>query len=90
MHLLFVEGDPDPLPKPKRGEGVGAKNARKTHCREGHPLEPGRWGRRCPTCVREYQREWKRRKRREAVDATNIYATFDTLDSTAQIDLGAA
>jgi hypothetical protein len=41
-----------------RGFGVGAINARKTHCGKGHPLEgehiyPGQRKRRCIVCSRE-------------------------------------
>lgn len=56
-----------------RGHGVGAINARKTHCSEGHELsgenvrcyESG--GRFCVTCKREYHREYLRVWRKKAV-----------------------
>lgn len=51
-----------------RGEGIPAKNARKTHCLRGHPLsganlyvyKGGRW---CRECRRERNRSSKRRRR---------------------------
>mgnify|MGYP001591072730 CR=1 FL=1 len=54
-----------------RGFGVGAINARKTHCKHGHPLTTGNLvpavlkdGRRsCLTCFNEYQ-EWYNQYRR--------------------------
>ena len=55
-----------------RGEGAAAKNARKTHCKNGHELSGpnlamvntgrGRIGRRCRTCRRAQKRAQKRRK----------------------------
>ena len=53
-----------------RGKGVAAINAVKTHCMRGHEftLENTRMsndGRICRTCFRAYDREWKKRKRRE-------------------------
>jgi len=49
-----------------RGNGLAARNARKTHCKNGHALSGdnmryNRAGSRiCRTCAREYQREYKR------------------------------
>jgi hypothetical protein len=52
-----------------RGIGVPAVNARKTHCKRGHPfseantrvrLKKGRPGRECRTCIREQKRERRR------------------------------
>ena len=51
-----------------RGDTPAARNAAKTHCPQGHPLEAGnlrlselrRGGRACLICHREYQREWMR------------------------------
>jgi len=50
-----------------RGIGVSAQNARKTHCKRGHPLsgknllvEQG-GGRQCRECKRERSREWKKK-----------------------------
>lgn len=40
-----------------------AVNARKTHCREGHPLVPMDRGRGCPTCRRRYLAEWYQRRK---------------------------
>lgn len=37
-----------------RGEGPAGKNARKTHCPQGHPLKQGK--RSCRICGRNYQR----------------------------------
>lgn len=52
-----------------RGCGVAAVNAQKTHCPKGHPLDGDnlalvRGERRCLTCYRAYQREWRRQWRR--------------------------
>ncbi len=39
-----------------RGNGAGAKCARKTHCAKGHPLIWMPWGiRQCPPCRKEYE-----------------------------------
>jgi hypothetical protein len=55
-----------------RGEGAGAKNARKTHCKSGHPLAGdnlvlttyrGRAWRACRTCRRRWSREAQARRR---------------------------
>ena len=50
-----------------RGEGGGATNARKTHCKHGHLLdgenlylEHGK--RRCIACMRRRQQEWQKRQ----------------------------
>lgn len=52
-----------------RGIGIAAKNARVTHCPQGHPytgdnlyLAPG-GGRKCKTCQREHLRAHRRRQR---------------------------
>lgn len=56
-----------------RGVGATAKNARKTHCPEGHEFTPdniitryhgsnGRPNRHCKTCHRNYQREYMRKR----------------------------
>jgi hypothetical protein len=53
-----------------RGEGLAAKNAAKTHCKRGHPLEGGnlrseaRGWRLCRQCTREQDRERQKAKRR--------------------------
>jgi hypothetical protein len=49
-----------------RGEGAGAKNARKTHCPKGHPLSGEnvyrtKKGRCCLTCKRVSTRAWNAR-----------------------------
>lgn len=53
-----------------RGEGVPAKNARKTHCKHGHPFtdentsyystKNGRGRRECRTCIREKSKAYRR------------------------------
>lgn len=44
-----------------RGESPVAKQARKTHCKNGHELSaPTRRGRICRTCLNAYQREYRR------------------------------
>ena len=49
--------------------GVGAKNAQKTHCKNGHEYSKENThihklgGRRCKTCVREYDNKRKQRAR---------------------------
>lgn len=57
----------------RRGTGNAAKNATKTHCKRGHPLTEGnllssgarRGWRNCCQCIREQDRERRRKKRRE-------------------------
>lgn len=54
-----------------RGVGVGAKNARKTHCDRGHPLAGDNlyvWGPRryCRTCRSLYELQRNRRRTRRA------------------------
>jgi len=54
-----------------RGEGLSAKNARKTHCLHGHEYDDentGTWGggRHCRACERERHRAFRRRKQRAA------------------------
>lgn len=44
-----------------RGVGMGARNARRTHCPKGHPYEGDnllldKTGRRCRTCIKDYFR----------------------------------
>lgn len=53
-----------------RGESPYAKNARKTHCKQGHEftrentyVNPNRGGRGCRICLREMKRAYKKRKR---------------------------
>jgi hypothetical protein len=45
-----------------RGEGTPARNARKTHCHNGHLLAERTVGRRprCPFCYNAWRREWRR------------------------------
>jgi hypothetical protein len=50
-----------------RGNGIAAQNARKTHCKWGHPLskentycEPGKTFRRCRMCMIRRTTEWRR------------------------------
>ena len=55
-----------------RGNGICARNARKTHCKRGHPLSGVnlrfakllKGGRECQTCYREYQTCYIKRNRR--------------------------
>lgn len=67
-----------------RGQGVGAKNARKTHCTKGHPYDAEnthtsrRGHRMCRTCHRDRQRVAMARKRALARQA----ATPTTDDTT--------
>lgn len=57
----------------RRGIGPGWKNARKTHCPQGHPYNEENThlhisgGRRCRECGRQRWREWDRRRRANAV-----------------------
>ncbi len=51
-----------------RGDGLAARNARKTHCKRGHPLDQANtyvartgW-RKCRACLREWQRAFRRRR----------------------------
>jgi hypothetical protein len=76
-----------------RGEGVGAKAARRTHCQEGHPLTPHpyrpgkRW---CHICTKRHWREHARRKRecqRGGYDSGSVLVVADTLDAQHYIDL---
>ena len=51
-----------------RSDGVTARNARKTHCKNKHPLTPEnvyeyKGYRYCRTCQRRRSREWKARQR---------------------------
>ena len=63
-----------------RGNGLPARNARKTHCSKGHefnetntsPVPTG--GRRCRTCNREYTRKWRERKTKEARGSAGHYS----------------
>ena len=56
-----------------RGESLSAQNARKTHCRNGHPLigdnlvpySLSRGQRRCLTCERAYDKEYVARNKDE-------------------------
>lgn len=62
------------------GEGFAARNARKTHCKRGHPFDgtntlhiryltgphAGQAGRRCRTCVNAAARARYQKKKREA------------------------
>lgn len=47
-----------------RGEGITAKNARRTHCKNNHPFDKENtfWkkggGRRCKKCLSDYQRKY--------------------------------
>ena len=67
-HLDVVTSQENTL----RGEGPAGRNARKTHCTNGHPFDSEntaqvRGGRRCRTCQREHVR---RRRRRISMEAT--------------------
>ncbi len=67
-HLEVVTAQENTL----RGNGPGGRNARKTHCKHGHPFDnentllqirAGRIGRQCRICARDRQeRFWDRRK----------------------------
>jgi len=50
-----------------RGDGVPARNARKTHCPRGHPLTPENTypdsPRRCKICHRAHQRRYYERRK---------------------------
>lgn len=53
-----------------RGEGVCAKNARKTHCKRGHPFDVvntiiTKNGRTCRTCINAYHQQYRDEKRRK-------------------------
>jgi hypothetical protein len=51
-----------------RGKALSASNAKKSHCKRGHPFTKENTklnsdgGRICITCVRKYDREWKKAK----------------------------
>jgi hypothetical protein len=53
-----------------RGEGIASRNARKTHCLRGHPLEgknlliDSQGYRQCRKCYRAAQNVWQQNKRR--------------------------
>lgn len=52
-----------------RGEGTGARNARKTHCKRGHEFTPDNIryegkGKVCRTCNNEFHRVYDQKKRR--------------------------
>lgn len=47
-----------------RGESPSARNARKTHCPQGHKLVIDGAGRRCIECRRRHGREYQARKRK--------------------------
>lgn len=55
-----------------RGQTVSAANARKTHCKNGHPFDEQnthvtpRGTRRCRSCAREAQRRYQERKKANA------------------------
>lgn len=58
-----------------RGRGSSAQNARKTHCKRGHPFTPentmtrivrGRPTRRCRACNYEDARRWRARQKESA------------------------
>lgn len=54
-----------------RGESPHAKNARKTHCPKGHPLDgTERKGRNCKTCRREANRALRARGHKSPSDLT--------------------
>ena len=61
-----------------RGDTVTARNAAKTHCPQGHPLEAGNLGlselrrgkRACLICSRERTREWMRAWREASMPPT--------------------
>lgn len=46
-----------------RGEGVCAKHARQTTCKNGHPLVQGKLQRFCATCMRVYRRRYELKQR---------------------------
>lgn len=64
-HLEVVSGGENTL----RGQGIPARNARKTHCKYGHELrddniKPNPHGYRiCAECQHQHEREYARRKR---------------------------
>lgn len=51
-----------------RGEGISARNARKSHCHQGHPLDEANTyitkasGRQCKICQRGRVRAWRQKK----------------------------
>lgn len=52
-----------------RGEGIAAKNARQTHCKNGHPFDDENTlhlncHRRCRICLRQWERQHRQNKRR--------------------------
>lgn len=73
-----------------RGAGVAAQNARKTHCKNGHPLsganlvlirqKNGRNERRCRTCEQEKSRQWDaaHREQRAAAARARYWAKKNT------------
>lgn len=59
LHLEPVDTKTNTL----RGIGPTAVNARKTHCKYGHPLEPKHWFRYCRTCAHANHKRWAESKR---------------------------
>lgn len=63
-----------PLVNTMRGDGPTARNAAKTHCPNGHPLEGDNLrrerdgGRRCRICARARMRKYRLRLKEEAVE----------------------
>jgi hypothetical protein len=53
-----------------RGEGLAARNSRKTHCINGHSLETfyrtKRGARQCRKCMSIYCREWRERRKNQS------------------------
>ena len=58
-----------------RGICPSARNARKTHCKRGHPFDrantytPPKGGRQCRICIRNMERAWREKQREEKADA---------------------
>lgn len=71
-HLEAVPNDVNVM----RGNGYMAQQARKTHCKHGHPFTPentivrgGRGSRQCRVCKNEhYRKDWKAGKRKRGAN----------------------
>lgn len=63
-----------------RGNGMSARNARKTHCKRGHPLSGGNlvltgYGRQCRTCANARQARYYRERKAGATGGSPTRAT---------------